>query len=64
MPEPASVPGRERAWTQTSEPVPVPVRAREQALVPEQALVREPGPAQGPAQGPAAKESDLGADSG
>lgn len=58
MPEPASVPGRERAWTQTSEPVPV--RAREQALVPEQALVREPGPA----QGPAAKESDLGADSG
>lgn len=58
MPEPASVPGRERAWPQASEPVPV--RAREQALVqalvPEQALVREPGPA--------AKESDLGADSG
>lgn len=58
MPEPASVPGRERAWPQASEQELV--RARELAVVPEQALVREPGPA----QGPAAKESDLEADSG
>lgn len=58
MPEPASVPVRAR------EPAAAPeqalVRARELAVAPEPALVREPGPA----QGPAAKESDLGADSG
>ncbi len=58
MPEPAAVPGRERAWTQASERELV----REPEQVPEQEqvaeLVREPE------QVPAAKELDPEADSG
>ena len=54
MPEPAAVPGRERAWTQASERELV--REPEQEQVAE--LVREPE------QVPAAKELDPEADSG